>query len=99
MIRLYHGTETRSQVESVIRDIAITARGFHTTEDINVAKQYGSHIVEFTMDSMPECDTSTIDKTGDVSEDIKSGIEHVFRTMKHKTSFYNNLDDIKVIGG
>ena len=90
--KLYHGCSAMN-LESVMNDIKITHRGFHMTPDINIAKEYGSKIVCFEVDSF-ECHIGTLNKGGSFEEDIQSGIEYVLKTERHLVSFYKNLEDV-----
>ena len=91
-LKLYHGCSFYD-LPSVMNDIKLGPRGFFLTPDINIAKQYGSKIVCFETGNF-ECLIRTIDKTGDVNEDISSGIEYVLASQKHLVSFYKNLEDV-----
>ena len=90
--KLYHGCSAMN-VDSVMNDIKVSARGFFMTPDINIAKQYGSRIVCFEVGDF-ECHIGTLNKGGDVSEDLNSGIEYVIKSERHLVSFYKSLEDV-----
>ena len=90
--KLYHGCSSVN-IDSVMNDIKVSARGFHMTPDINIAKQYGSSVVCFEVGDF-ECHIGTLNKGGDVSEDLNSGIEYVIKSERHLVSFYKSLEDV-----
>jgi len=90
--KLYHGCSAMN-VDSVMNDIKVSARGFHMSPDINVAKQYGSRIVCFEVGDF-ECHIGTLNKGGSVEADLDSGIEYVIKNQRHLVSFYKNLEDV-----
>ena len=94
-MKLYHGCQS-AHVDSVMNDIKVTHRGFYMTPDVNIAREYGSKVVCFEVDDFI-CDVSTINKTGDIQEDLASGIEYVIRTQESLVSFYKNLEDVYVL--
>ena len=93
MIKLYHGTTRHNARNIMAEDINMTQRGFHTTLYPDVARQYGEYVLCFEFETMPKGLCSTIDKTGDFYADIESGLEYVFKTADHVTSFYQLLED------
>jgi len=88
---LYHGCSL-DDIDSVMNDIKITPRGFHMTPDINIARGYG-RVICFEVGNF-ECHVGTVNKTGDVQEDIASGIEYVLKNERHLRSFYKALEDV-----
>jgi len=90
--KLYHGCSS-ANIDSVMNDIKVSARGFFMTPDINIAKQYGSRVVCFEVGDF-ECHIGTINKGNGVEADMDSGIEYVIRSDRHLNTFYKNLEDI-----
>lgn len=96
MIRkLYHGC-TSVNVESVMNDISVSGRGFFMTPDITIAQGYGSKVVCFEVGDF-DSHIGTIDKGGDLSEDLASGIEYVLKNQQHLVSFYKSLEDVYTV--
>jgi hypothetical protein len=93
--KLYHGCSA-ANVEEVMKNIKVTARGFHMTPDIEIAKEYGSKVVCFEVEPF-ESHVGTLNKGGGFEEDIKSGIEYVLKNEYHLVSFYKNLEDLYVV--
>ena len=55
IIRIYHGTNSRANAEAImdnpIATNAINGFGFYASRDINVARNYGQHVVCWEIDS------------------------------------------------
>ena len=98
-MKLYHGCSFADRFE--VRDsIKLGGKGFHMTRDIEIAKGYagqGGVVVEFEMYGDFDCHIGTINKGGDVQDDIASGIEFVLKTQAHLVSFYTYLWDANVV--
>jgi len=91
-LKLYHGCKA-IHVQSIMDDIKISGIGFFMTPSLETAKEYGSQVVCFEVEDF-ECYISTIDKSGNPTEDLKSGLEYVLQNPKHLTSFYKALEDV-----
>ena len=95
LTKLYHGCSAHN-AESICRNINVTARGFHMTTDIEIAKEYGSKVICFEVEDF-DCHVGTLNKGGDFGDDIKSGIEYVLKNDFHRRSFYKALEDVYVV--
>lgn len=90
--KLYHGCSS-ANIDSVMDDIKVSARGFFMTPDINIAKQYGSRVVCFEVGDF-ESHIGTINKGMSDEPEIDSGFEYVLKSERHLVSFYKALDDV-----
>jgi len=83
-------------VDSVMNDIKVSARGFFMSPDINIARQYGSRIVCFEVGDF-ECHIGTLNKGMSDTPELESGIEYVLKDRRHLVSFYKALEDVYTV--
>ena len=97
-IKLFHGTNTAASVLNAIVGNGELKNNFHLTHDINVARNYGSAVVEVELTTgLTKAHVGLINKLGNFNAKVGNSVETVLNTPAAFNEFFFKLEDAIII--
>ena len=94
----YHGCNNPAVILDAIIGGGKINPGFHLTPDINVAKNYGMHVVKVQVEGdLVKAHVGTINKEGNYNKAVGNGIEVVLKDHAAVAELYGKLWDAELV--
>lgn len=88
----FHGTNDVERIMDCLLGSGMISTNFHLTPDIEVASNYGRHVIEISLAAdLEDCHIGFINNEGNYNPRVGHGIEVVLRTPRSINSLYRNL--------
>jgi hypothetical protein len=95
---MYHGSDRADAVLNAVTGSGSLRYGFHMTQDINVARNYGSKIVKIVLESdLNRAHVGLINKDGNSNKSVGNGIEYVLKDDAAINELYTLLWDAEIM--
>ena len=97
-MKYYHGTSTPDVIVNAIIGNGILRQGFHLTPSLEIARNYGSSVVEIEIESdLTKAHVGLINKDGNFNKNTGNGIEVVLASPAAINEFYSVVVDAQII--